>query len=64
MIEQTAPESPCRPIVSVIVPTVRLDDDFIAAVRSLQVQTLHAIEIIVVLDGGTGEPAVSVARDW
>ncbi|MDT0209473.1 glycosyltransferase [Curtobacterium sp. BRD11] len=42
---------PGRPEVSVVIPTVRLDADFVAAVRSVQVQTLSEFEIVVVLDG-------------
>ncbi len=34
-----------------VIPTVRLDADFVAAVRSVQVQTLSEFEIVVVLDG-------------
>jgi glycosyltransferase involved in cell wall biosynthesis len=39
------------PLVSVIVPTVRIDADFRAAIASLTTQTVTEIEIVIVIDG-------------
>lgn len=48
---ELADASPGTPIVSVVVPTIRIDGHLTEAIESLLAQTLREIEVVLVLDG-------------
>src|SRR5690625_4727588 len=51
------------PLVSVIIPTIRLDADFFAALHSIFKQDYERVETIVVLDGIEPDGELSAHAD-